>query len=58
MASDKKFWQWIEQREEAKARLTANRRTLLKGAGAGAARGGRSPRGLLPPASVAPGEAL
>ena len=36
MASDKSFWQWIEQRQEAKARLTANRRTLLKGAGAGA----------------------
>src|SRR5262245_458434 len=26
MASDRTFWQWIGQREEAKARLTATRR--------------------------------
>ena len=36
MASDKAFWQWIEERAAAKARLKADRRKLLKGAGAGA----------------------
>jgi multiple sugar transport system substrate-binding protein len=36
MASDKAFWQWIEERAAAKAQLKADRRKLLKGAGAGA----------------------
>jgi multiple sugar transport system substrate-binding protein len=36
MASDKTFWRWIESRAEAKAKLKADRRALLKGAGAGA----------------------
>ncbi|MFN8593406.1 MAG: extracellular solute-binding protein [Thermomicrobiales bacterium] len=35
MASDKQFYQWIEKRNEARERLTSNRRALLKGAGAG-----------------------
>jgi len=37
MSSDKAFWQWIEKRSDARARLTADRRTLLKGVGATAA---------------------
>jgi multiple sugar transport system substrate-binding protein len=52
MASDKSFWQWIEQRQEAKARLMANRRTLLKGAGAGAIAAAGARIGLAPPASA------
>jgi multiple sugar transport system substrate-binding protein len=52
MASDKSFWQWIEQRQEAKARLTANRRTLLKGAGAGAIAAAGARIGLAPSASA------
>ncbi|MGH2613688.1 MAG: extracellular solute-binding protein, partial [Thermomicrobiales bacterium] len=51
MTSDKAFWQWIEQRTAARERLKANRRTLLKGAGAGALLAAGSRLGTLPTAA-------
>lgn len=51
MASDKTFWQYIERRNEARERLKANRRTLIKGAaGAGGLLAAGLPLGSAPAA--------